>query len=312
MTARPSRVLLLGPQRDRPDLGDAVASLGAAGPVALVSAGWQEWEQDDAWVRHALGRDVVNLRLWARAETVWGEDPELAAGHRQLQDDVRLLRRSYNARLAPAMDAWIALQGLAGEARVLDPEREAALEAVRELDRHHARRLDEVRADFYRRFDPLMRSAVAHQREEIRRALEPAGVVVLAGGHVPALLNRVRLFGVDALLDGKDVVAFAGGAMAVTRRVVLFHDSPPWGPGHSEMGEVGLGLVPGLVALPGASTRLRLEDPGRVSRLARRFEPDTCVLLDPGERVLWDTRWRAGAARRLDASGSVRPWSEAA
>jgi len=289
-----------------------VADLGAPGPVALITAGWQEWEEDDARLRDGLGAGAFNLRLYGRAEVIWREDPELADGHRRLQTDVRLLRRAYNVRLAHAMDAWIELQEAPGEGDVLDAERASALAAVQELDRHHARRLGELREAFYRRFDPLMRAAVGRQRDEVAQALSGVSVVVVAGGHVPSLLNRLRLFGVDQLLEGKTVVAAGGGAMALARNVVLFHDSPPWGPGHAEMGEVGLGLYPGVVALPDGGSRLRLDDPGRVSRMARRFAPDACVLLDPGTRVEWDGRWHPHGARRLGDHGSAQVWEGAA
>lgn len=308
----PERVLLLGPQRHHPDVGEVAPPLAGGAPVALVTAGWQEWEDDDARIRELLGPGAFNLRLWGRAEDVWREDPELAEGHRRLQDDVRDLRRAYNVRLARAMDAWIALHDAPGRPEVLDGEREDALAAVQALDRHHARRVGDLRGAFYRDFDPLMRASVGRVREEVRRALEQVRVVVIMGGHVPALLNRLRLFGVDRLLAGKSVVACSGGAMALSRQVVLFHDSPPWGPGHAEMGEVGLGVVPGVVALPDGSARLRLDDGGRVSRLARRFAPDVCVLLDPGARVEWDGAWHPHGTRRLSGYGWVEPWSGAA
>ena len=311
MTARPSRVILLGPQRPRASVGAVVAGL-AAGPAALISAGWQEWETDDAHVLDALGHGAFNLTLYGRAETVWQEDPELAQGHRSLQEAVRVLRRAYNVRLAHAMDAWIDLQALGGDAAVLDPERRDALDAVRALDEHHGRHLAELREAFYRRFDPLMRTSVARQREEIRRALDGVGVVVVEGGHVPALLNRLRLFGLDELLADKAVVACSGGAMSLARRVVLFHDSPPWGPGHAEMGEIGLGLYPGVVALPHGSARLRLDDPGRVGRLAARFAPDTLLVLDAGSRADWDGRWHSHGTVRLTAGGTTEPWRGAA
>ncbi len=312
MTARPARFVLLGPQRPNPDVRAAVAGLGEPGPVAIVTAGWQEWEGEDAGLRDSLGPGAFNLRLYGRAEQVWRDDPELARAHRKLQEDVRAVRRAYNVRLARTMDAWIDLQKLSGDPMVLDPEREDALAAVRELDRHHARRLVELRGAFYARYDPLMRAPVGRHREEIRRALEPARGVVVEGGHVPALLNRLRLFGVDQLLGGKTVVACSGGAMALAHQVVLFHDAPPWGPGHAELGEVGLGLFPGLVALPHGSARLRLDDPGKVSRMARRFAPDVCVVLDPGTRLDWDGRWHAHGARRLAHGGWAEPWSDAA
>ncbi len=312
MSHGPARVILLGPQRGRPDAGAVVAGLGEPGRVALITAGWQEWEEDDGALRASLARDVVNLRLWARAERVWQDDPELALGHHALQESVRFLRRAYNLRLARAMDAWIDLQALRGSDAVLDGEREDALQTVRALDRHHADRLRGLRDAFYRHFDPLMRPSVAREREEIARALEGARVVVVEGGHVPALLNRLRLFGIDRLLGGRTVVACSGGAMALSERVVLFHDAPPWGPGHAEVGEVGVGLLRGVVALPDASARLRLDDAGRVARFARRFEPDACVLLDPGTRVEWSGGWSARDARFLTGAGRVEPWRAAA
>ena len=312
MTPAPKRVVLLGPQREHPDVGRVAGAFRGSAPVALVTAGWQEWEGEDGALKGAIGGDVLNLRLYARAEKVWAADPELADGHRTLQRDVRLLRQAYNVRLARAMDAWTELLSLPGDAQVLDPERDSALASVQELDRHHARRLQSLREEFYGRFDPLMRTSVGREREEIQRALASVSVVVVAGGHVAGLLNRLRLFGVDQLLAGKTVVAFSAGAMALASRVVLFHDSPPWGPGHAELGEVGLGMAPGVVALPDAATRLRLDDPGRVARLARRFAPDACVLLDPGNRVEWDGGWHAHFARRLRLDGWAEEWRGAA
>lgn len=312
MSPGPASVVLLGPRPGRDELSDATAGADRGSRVALVTAGWQEWEEDDGRLRDGLPGGTVNLRLYGRAERIWEEDPELAEGHHELQREVRLLRRAYNVRLAHAMDAWIQLQGIHGDGGVLRREREAALEAVRVLDCHHARRLTELRDAFYRRFDPLMRPVVARQRDEVAAILDGTGVVVVAGGHVPVLLNRLRLFGVDRLLEGKTVVATGGGAMAMARHVVLFHDSPPWGPGHAEMGEVGLGLCPGVVPLPDASVRLRLDDPGRVSRMALRFAPETCLLLDPGSRAEWDGCWHPLGSRRLDPAGWPAVWEGAA
>jgi hypothetical protein len=126
------------------------------------------------------------------------------------------------------------------------------------------------------------------------------------------LLNRLRLFGVDRLLAGRTVVACSGGAMALAERVVLFHDAPPWGPGHPEVGEVGMGLVTGVIALAHGSARLRLGDMARVARFARRFAPDACLLLDPGARAEWAGEWSAAEARVLATSGRVEPWRTAA
>ncbi len=308
MTQEPARVVLVGSHRGEVDLPRVLDDLGIGGSIALVTAGWQEWEEDDEPLREGTGREAVNLRLYARAEAVWDEDTELAEGHKDMQDRIRLLRRVYNLRLAHAMDAWIQLRGLSGDARVLDAERASALEAVRRLDRHHVQRLREIRMAYHDRFDPLMREAVARERQAIVDDLEGIELVVVAGGHVPVLLNRIRLFALDRLLGGRTVVAVGGGAMALGHEVVLFHDSPPWGPGHAEVGEVGPGLYPGVVPLPDPSVRLRLDDPGRVSRMARRFAQDTCLLLEPGTRAEWTGEWTTSGARRLGTGGHPEDW----
>jgi hypothetical protein len=311
LSARAAPVVLLGPQRAHPHVGAVLEEVGARGDVALITAGWQEWEDDDARLRESMGRRGVNLHLYGRAEIVWRQDPELAAAHHALQRQVRLLRRAYNVRLARAMDACIELDRLEGDPEVLDRERADALEVVRALDRHHAERLEALRRAFDDRYRPYGREAVARHRDEVRRILDGVDAVVVEGGHVPVLLNRLRLFGLDELLGSRTVVACSGGAMALSAQVVLFHDSPPWGPGHAEVGEVGLGLHQGLVPLPRGSERLRLDDPARVARMARRFAPTPCVVLDEGTRVSRSSGvWTARGALTLEPSGEVRPWDD--
>jgi hypothetical protein len=121
----------------------------------------------------------------------------------------------------------------------------------------------------------------------------------------------MRLFQLDALLTSLPrplpIFAWSAGAMAITQRVVLFHDSPPQGPGNAELLGEGLGLVPGTVVLPHAVKRLQLDDPLRVSLFARRFAPDRCVTLDQGERMIWDGRRWTAQARQLLPSGMVVP-----
>ena len=102
------------------------------------------------------------------------------------------------------------------------------------------------------------------------------------------LLNRLRLFDFLGLAGNCPVIAWSAGAMAVSERVVLFHDSPPQGAGNPEVLDAGLGLGRQLVALPHARRRLRLGDPLRVSLFARRFAPSTCAVLEEGARLDWD------------------------
>ncbi len=110
------------------------------------------------------------------------------------------------------------------------------------------------------------------------------------------LLNRLRLFGIEEMLGERPVIAWSAGAMALTERVVLFHDRPPQGAGNAGIMERGLGLCPGLVALPDGKKRLDLSNRFRVSAMARRFAPDACVLLEQGDCISFDgSRWEARA-----------------
>lgn len=301
------RAAVLGPLPATLDLEPVIGSLGAGGPVALVTAGWQEREGDDVSLRRRLGFPAVNLRLYRRTEEVAELDPELAGAHHGLQERLRLLRRAYNLRLGHLLDALIALQREDGAQDILAPERQAALGQVRELDRAHVERVTELRREFDVRHRPGERPALVKHRAEVDEALAGASAVVVAGGHVAVLANRLRLFGMAERLADRPVVAWSAGAMALSPRIVLFHDSPPWGPGHPEAFDVGLGTLPDLVALPHASGRLRLGDPGRVARLAVRFGPDLVAALEPEDRLDWDgSGWRSRSrVRRLTPRGTL-------
>src|SRR5206468_741883 len=77
------RVTLLGPQR-RPTLDTVAASLYPEGPVATITAGWQEREPDDGELGKLLGARDVNLGLYRRLLDVQERDPEFALGERRL------------------------------------------------------------------------------------------------------------------------------------------------------------------------------------------------------------------------------------
>jgi hypothetical protein len=301
--------VLLGPQSLKPTLAEVVSEITPAGTIATVTAGWQEREGEDEELDAALDGRSLNLRLYERFDRVSDEDPELAAAHREIQDRLKLLRRAYNVRLTRLMDAWVAIAGLAGEPSVLGPEREAALEGIRRLDARQLSRVREIRDEFADRHRLEEHPALARERDEIAGLLEDVEAAVVAGGHVAVLLNRLNLFGLRGLLAGKVLVAYSAGAMALSPRVILFHDSPPQGAGHAEAFEEGLGMFPGILPLPSGSRRLRTDDQERTGRFARRFAPAICVLLDTGTRVQWRGRgWRSvGPALALEPDGLLEP-----
>ena len=68
MTSR----LLMGPQRPERYLGEAIArSSIPEGSMAIITAGWQEGEDDIEEVEELVGRPLENLALWARTEELF-------------------------------------------------------------------------------------------------------------------------------------------------------------------------------------------------------------------------------------------------
>lgn len=292
-----------------------------AGPLAAITAGWQENENDP--LPRGLNGKSKNLGVYRRAERVFDEDRELFQAHRERQVRLKQLQRLYRVRLDHSVAAFRDLFGLARRERDLvseangavDPshwepvqaEVDAALEAIRSLDQHHLDSVSALHQAFEAQWQPNSRPAVARQREELAEELAGVQTVVVAGGHVAVLLNRMRLFDLAPLLAGKTLIAWSAGAMVASRRIVLFHDSPPWGAGNSEVLDYGLGLFDDVLPLPDPGRRLRVGDPRRVTLLARRFAPLTCVGLDEATVVSRDAEgWHARSAPLLGADGATR------
>ncbi|MYH10769.1 MAG: hypothetical protein F4012_12235 [Gemmatimonadales bacterium] len=313
-------LVLLGPRGGDLALPDVVRELEAAGAlsrgarIAAITAGWRDREANEGLIDPCLADRVVDLELYRRSDRIAEADAELARAHRETRDRLRSLRRAYNLRLHGLIEAHQRLAELRGDESVLRAERDEALGAIRRLDARHLSRVTEIRSEFERRMTPSERDAVRLQRREVGERLEGTEAIVLEGGHVGNLLSRLRLFGGRKLLDGRPVIGRSAGAMVLTERVVLFHDRPPWGEGHPEVFDAGLGIAEGLVALPHASARLALDDRMRGARLAARFSPASCVLLDPGHRLdRAGHGWSGGdGVERLDAAGRRVPFRTAA
>lgn len=304
-----TRVILLGPQRHDPNVDVAVAALGvpARARVAAITAGWEERELEDQELVAHLGGRAVNLNVWQRVEAVYERDPELQRAVRARHDKLRRLQDLYRLRLLHALAAARDLQVAQVDPELREGELADAIESVRALDRQHLARVREIHAEFVAMHRPSDRAHVARQRREIEKVLADVAGVCIAGGHVGILVSRMRLFGLGELLAGHAIVAWSAGAMALSERVVLFHDSPPQGQGDAEVFGPALGICPGIVPLPHASARLRLDDPLRVALFASRFAPDLCVALDKGSRVDWDgKRWHAAECTcRLHPRGDL-------
>jgi len=276
------RVTLLGPQR-RPTLQAVASSLYPGGPVATITAGWQEREDDDAELGKLLGSRDVNLRLYRRWLDVQERDPVFAAGERRLAELLGELQDLYLLRLDHALQAVYAV-GRRGGDRLGEGVLAEAIDAVRELDAAHLRRAGAIRGEFYQGLAPHGRPVIAEHRAEVAGLLGAAAALVVAGGHVGVLADALHLFNVAASLRSP-VIAWSAGAMALAERIVLFHDRSARGPGHPEVFGSGLSLLRGVVPLPHARARLLLDDVPRMAAFSRRFAPARCVLLENGTRI---------------------------
>ena len=173
-------------------------------------------------------------------------------------------------------------------AEMLAAEQHHAMHQVRELDRHHLRSINAIHAEYDQRFDELTSGELARHSHEIADQLKGCASVLITGGNVMILLNRLRLFGIDKMLAEKHLVAWSAGAMVLSETVVLFHDKTPLGRRDPEIVSHGCGVIPGFVFLPDAKRRLRKTDSVRIRLMSRRFAGSECVTLDNGAGLLFE------------------------
>lgn len=302
------RMYLLGPQRPAVNLDRAFRDLDTSRPVAVISAGWQEAEGDIDHVQAIVKGELKDLKLYHRAEALFLAEPGLRELYRSRQDRLQELQRMHRIRLKAAMLAARQLLRSEGNPRILRHEQRHAIAQLRTLDRHHMMSIAAIHKDFDQRLRHAPPAPLVQQQQAVAEALADIDVVVITGGNVAVLLNRLRLFGLDELLANKTIVAWSAGAMALTNLVVLFHDRTPLGYRDAEILEVGLGFLPGVVVLPDATHRLRLKDRVRVGLFSRRFAPSKCLTLDNGA-VLESRDGKIVAVegvRRLLRSGAIR------
>lgn len=275
------RAFVLGPQR-RPTLGPVAGALDLAAPVATVTAGWEEREPDDTELDALLDGRSRNLRLYERWLDVSARDPKYADAERQHRAALREQRALYQVRLDAALRGLREVTRHGGDDAVRSAARTDAEAVVRLVDEQHLARVREARAAFDETWRPGERDAVGEHRSAVSHLAGTSSALVVTGGNVDVLLHVLRLFAVPAPAA---VIAWSAGAMALTERVLLFHDRTPYSPSDAEFLDSGVGWLRGCVLLPHARRRLRTDDPARMAELAARAAPARCVVLDDGVRL---------------------------
>ena len=298
-------VTLLGPQRSTAAARAAVRELMPDGPITTINAGWQEREDATEELNDVLGGRMVNLTLHARWLQVTGSDPVYAEAERRLTRLLAELQATYALRLGHAVDAVEAVSRRDKVTAVRDAALVDAVETIKELDRWHLRQVAKARTAFYAEVSIGDRDSVASHRRALAEMIQDSAGMVITGGHVGVLLHLLHVFGLTQMIK-QPLITWSAGAMACAERVVLFHDHGPAGRRNPEVYAEGLGVYPDVLPFPHPRRRLRLDDSGHLSLLARRFAPRVCLLLGDGVRVdLGDHEPLPPGARWLAEDGRV-------
>ena len=236
-----------------------------------------------------LGGRTVNLRSTRVPRRSSSDDPDLHAAHRERQADAPspagLLPDPPRAR---ARGADVIANRAAPEA-ILRDEARASIQEIRDIDRtgtsgaapRCTRRSRSDGAASERPRDRRPHRGARRDREagatrsRSAAATWPRSSTACAVRHREARGRQARCF------------AWCGGAMAVSERVVLFHDCPPQGPAR---GGARRGARPGRGrgVLPQPEDRLRLDDSrAHAASCPRRFAPATCLALPARSRITW-------------------------
>lgn len=304
-------IALLGPQGSTPDAGAVIADLGIKGSVALVRAGYQERESEDAELIAALGVPAVNLTLHARGNDVFATAGEFAAAYTARQQRLRYMQGFYRTRLDGIEDAARTISLRYVDPDLLEQEERVSVDQFRNMDSQHVERCQAVKAAFDKAWPADNVEVLAKHRREVRELMATTDALVIAGGHVATLLNRLQLFGVLDNVGDKPIIAWSAGAMVLTDRIVLFHDYPPYGSDIAQVMDTGFGLVPGYVVLPDPRRRINLDAKAGIQRFARRMAPATCIAMDHGDRMIFEAgELQSANATRLTTTGAAeRDWS---
>ena len=204
--------------------------------------------------------------------------PPIVKKQARLKQQQVLYRLRHSAQAQATRD----LLESSGHPSLVAEERRHAIRQLRSLDKHHLEQTEKIHREFEENFNTTTHSEVARHSEEIGSILNRCNGVVINGGNVGLLLNRMRLFSVISLLEDLPIVAWSAGAMVLTNRIMLFHDRMPQGRRDPEIYGAGCKLVPDYVVLPDTNARLATEDKQRMALLARRCSGQACVTLDNG------------------------------
>lgn len=290
-----------------PVLPEVLRRHGIQGPVALISAGWRLDEARDEPLRAALGMTVHNLNIYRAFNEVERDAPELTAAYTRKQAALQNLRQLYHDAILAGISGC---QKLWGDRK--DPDClwfRQAVQHLQEVDALWLREADRLHQQFDEEAKPFAHKRVRAEIARITEILQGCEAVLIAGGHVGVLRNRMFFFGMGDLLKDRAIYAWSGGAMVLCERILLYHDFTPYGVGSPEILDRGLGLIPQTWLLAHARQRLNLDSRENVAVLTARLGPNRVVGLEngavlEGEHLI--SKGNPDAAFHFEKDGTIR------
>lgn len=299
-------MVLLGPQTDYAEIRQTLDELDVTGKVALITTGWQENELEDDALVAQLGRPTLNLALHARSEALYVEDPDYAAASSARQQRLRLMQQFYRVRLDSIDDAAHAIGVRHVDRAFHDEQLAISVAQFQHIDAIHLDRCQATWRAFDEAWPASARPELMRHRDEIAQIMAEASAVVISGGHIGSLLNRLRLFDVLSKLGDTPVVAWSAGAMVLTDCIVLAHDTPPFGKNIGQVLDVGLGFAPGVIVLPDTRHRVKTDEREAIARFVQRMAPRRCFGMNPGAKLIFKSQALVGGfADMLTDDGAV-------
>lgn len=191
--------------------------------------------------------------------------------------------------------------------RSLSEQMRRHVRSLIEADDRHAETLRQLWEHFHDAAG-LEHDSLWHElRAELVNKLLNASLVALVGGEPIHILTALRFFRLgpvfnEALRRGTHFFGSSAGAMALGRRVVIFHElrEPRT---EFQLLDRGADLVRGVQIFPHVQDRVQTDDPANLAYLAARFHGRACVGLNAGSTLALEPdhgRWRAWSAGDAD------------
>ncbi len=162
--------VLLGPQRFLTTAGTVVHSVAPDGPVATVTAGWQDREAADDELDEVMGGRSRNLHLYGRLSDVLTTDDHFATEALRHRDAMDELAGIYSLRLQRALDSAYAVARRPARDDIAESAFADAVRGVQDIDAWYLRAVDELYGELETAAPPESSEEIARHRQRGRRA----------------------------------------------------------------------------------------------------------------------------------------------